>query len=583
MSRTLLVRLLLTAVAVACEILILLRVLGVVSLSELPFALRVSQDRYVIEARGDWPLPPALMSGDVLAFKQMAPADRAVILSTRCVAPYTALHLAFARAGHPLRATVATIPAIPTMPEKVALWIGGFFTMQFVLILAMLTLWRGHDWAAWGLSAFSFAVLASNGLFMINTSPPASFWLRLTGDVLQSLGMVPALYIMAEALAGTAVVARARVVARVGMIALTILMIGMFVALQVLRIYFATGWSATTQSSVDLADNIIFVATSAVPVLLLLTSYRRAAHESKLRIRWVLWSTALLFVTFAVDSFVSQDRHPYEYQAINLAQGLALLGYLYAILRNRVVDVAFVIDRALVFALIGAFLFGLFALVERLLHHLAIGEQLDWAVEALTVLLLAMAMSPLHRWLEHWIESLLFRQQRLSVARLKRFATECAFVEREDRLLHIAIERLQPHCAAGAVYERGVSAYQLRAGYGQPWPEVVDPDDQLFVSLRAGQAELSLEEARSSLASEGFAFAMRVAEGLTGAVICRPKDGEQFASDVRAVLAEVARSLGISLYILRYREQARLVSDIAAERIDEAGARRRAITLLQGT
>jgi len=288
-------------------------------------------------------------------------------------------------------------------------------------------------------------------------------------------------------------------------------------------------------------------------------------------------------VTFAVDSFVSQDRHPYEYQAINLAQGLALLGYLYAILRNRVVDVAFVIDRALVFALIGAFLFGLFALVERLLHHLAIGEQLDWAVEALTVLLLAMAMSPLHRWLERWIESLLFRQQRLAVARLKRFATECAFVEREDRLLHIAIERLQPHCAAGAVYERGVSAYQLRAGYGQPWPEVVDPDDQLFVSLRAGQAELSLEEARSSLASEGFAFAMRVAEGLTGAVICRPKDGEQFASDVRAVLAEVARSLGISLYILRYREQARLVSDIAAERIDEAGARRRAITLLQGT
>jgi hypothetical protein len=192
-------------------------------------------------------------------------------------------------------------------------------------------------------------------------------------------------------------------------------------------------------------------------------------------------------------------------------------------------------------------------------------------------------MSPLHRRLEHWIEGVLFRQQRLAVATLKRFATECAFVEREERLLDIAIEQLQRHCAAAAVYERSGPAYQLRAGFGQSWPQMADTDDLIFVSLRAGQPELNLEDVKSTLATEGFVFPMRVAEALTGAVICRPKDGEQFASDVRAVLAEVARSLGISLYILRYREQARLVADIASERIDEVGARRRAIALLQGT
>jgi hypothetical protein len=584
MSRTLVVRLLLTAVAVVCEVLILLRALGILSPSELPFAIDLSAPgRYVIEARSDWPLPPSLMRGDVLVIGDMAPADRAIVDSTRDVRPDMPLHLAVLRQGRLLRVSVATIPAVVSLPHEVAVWIGGFGLLSFVLVLAMLTLWRGHDWAAWGLSAFSFAILVSNALFVVLTRPPASFWLRTAGEALQLLGMVPGLYVMAEALARTALPAPTRMLARVAMVTLTVLQIGGSVTRQILLVYFAVGWSRTAQSTIDLTFNIIFLTTSAVPVLLLLTSYRRADHRSKLRIRWVLWSTALLFATFAVDAFISQDSHPYNYQAINIAQALALLGYLYAVLRTRLVDVAFVIDRALVFALLAALLFGLFALVERFLHHFAIGEQLDWAVEALTVLLLAMAMSPLHRRLEHWIEGVLFRQQRLAVATLKRFATECAFVEREERLLDIAIEQLQRHCAAAAVYERSGPAYQLRAGFGQSWPQMADTDDLIFVSLRAGQPELNLEDVKSTLATEGFVFPMRVAEALTGAVICRPKDGEQFASDVRAVLAEVARSLGISLYILRYREQARLVADIASERIDEVGARRRAIALLQGT
>ena len=73
-----------------------------------------------------------------------------------------------------------------------------------------------------------------------------------------------------------------------------------------------------------------------------------------------------------------------------------------------------------------------------------------------------------------------------------------------------------------------------------------------------------------------------VGEMLSGAVVCRPRTGEQFAPDVRAALAEAARNLGASLYILRYREQARLVADIATGRIDESGARRRAVAMLEG-
>jgi hypothetical protein len=51
---------------------------------------------------------------------------------------------------------------------------------------------------------------------------------------------------------------------------------------------------------------------------------------------------------------------------------------------------------------------------------------------------------------------------------------------------------------------------------------------------------------------------------------------------VRAALANLAHHLGMALSVLRHREHARLVADVAAGRIDPDAARRRAITLLEG-
>ncbi|HUA26650.1 MAG TPA: hypothetical protein VMA54_21145, partial [Steroidobacteraceae bacterium] len=216
------------------------------------------------------------------------------------------------------------------------------------------------------------------------------------------------------------------------------------------------------------------------------------------------------------------------------------------------------------------------------LHEFAVGDKLSWALQAITALLLAMALSPLHRRLDHWVERFFFRKQRLAIAALRTFAAECAFIEQQSRLLETAVERLQQHCDAVAIYERALAGYQLRGATGRAWPESVDVDDSAFVALRARRQEVDLHGLASALGVDSLVFPMIVGEMLNGAVVCRPRDGEQFAPDVRAALAEAAHNLGASLYILRYREQARLVADIATGRIDETGARRRAIAMLEG-
>lgn len=579
MPRTFAVRLLLSATASACLALVLLQALGRQPVSELPLRVeRGPQGVYVIHAREDMALPQRLRDGEILALEDMSPTDRAALFAGQNIPSGTSIEFAVIRNGQLARVPVTAIARIRTGLLELQLWIGGVLAMSFMWALAMLTLWRGRDWAAWGLSAFSLAILLDNALYAITAPPLASFWIQQTRQAIQTLMIGPALYVMAEALASTGLSPPTRKLARLAVAALALLAFGILFVRGVAMTYYALAWPSAVLPWVRAAT----IALSAVPVLLLLIGYRHATHASRLRIRWVLWSTALLFATILLFPILSQERHPYLYQLISAAQGVALLGYLYAVLRNRLVDVAFVVDRALLYTSITVVLFGVFSLLEYLLHKMAFSENLSLVFQALVVFLLAMALSPLHRRLERRIERLFFRRQYIAVAALRRFITECAFVERYDRLLEFATDRLLPHCAAVAIYERTASGYERRTarGHGKPWPETVDVDDPVFVTLRARNEDLDLENIKSVISTDGVAFPLTVASNLIGAVLCRPREDEQFAPDVRAALTEAARSLGLSLYILRNRERSQLVADIAAGRVDVSSARDRAMALV---
>ena len=224
-------------------------------------------------------------------------------------------------------------------------------------------------------------------------------------------------------------------------------------------------------------------------------------------------------------------------------------------------------------------MFGVFSLLEQALHRLAVGEQLGWVLQALTAVLVAAALSPLHRWIDRGLEAVFFRKLRATVSTLRRFATESVFFEKEEALLSRALKEMLLPCAAVAIYERNGAIYQCRGAQGQGWAERLDADDPMFVSLRAGRGELDIRSIGSSAGAEGLAFPMTVGQTLTGAVICRARDGERLDRDVRAAIAELARSLGMSLYLLRYREQARLIAEIAAGQVDQGMARSRAAAL----
>lgn len=583
MSRGFAVRLSLTAIAVASIAIVLLQTLGFWSGGVLPLDVQQTNGLYVVHRDTDYPLPSPLADGDVLAPTEMTSAARAAAFFGVGVPVGSSVGIAVLRGGRILRVSVVAQAAPPVWRDLLGRLVTSFLTTPFLAALALLTLWRGHDRVAAGLCALSMYGLIATAMLSLSSvlvAPLVTVWLIVVAVEGQYLFALPGLYVMAEGLAGAGVSARTRRLARAVVVCLGALALGLDVTREISSTYYGIALSA----SVPAAIQWLTLTLIAIPVLMLFAGYRSAPHESRLRIRWVLWSTAFLLVcalaVFALEPV--QSRYPYLFEFVYAARLLCMGGYLYAAIRTRLVDVSFVVNRALVYAAITGLLFGIFSLLELGLHEFAVGDKLSWVLQAITALLLAMALSPLHRRLDHWVERFFFRRQRLAIANLRAFAAECAFIEQQNRLLETAVERLQPHCDAVSIYERALAGYQLRGSTGRAWPEAIDVDDPAFVSLRARRQEIDLRGLASTMGSDSLAFPMIVGETLSGAVVCRPRAGEQFAPDVRAALAEAAHNIGASLYILRYREQARLVADIATGRIDETGARRRAIAMLEG-
>ncbi|MHB8812461.1 MAG: hypothetical protein ACYDAE_04270 [Steroidobacteraceae bacterium] len=584
MTRGFAVRLALSAVALASIAIVVLYTLGLWSAAILPLEVQQAADGlYVVHRAAHLPLPPSLVDGDVLALEEMSPAARAAVFYDLGVPPGSSVDVAVSRGGRILRAAIPaqTVPALGS--DWLTRVVNAFVVIPFLAVLALLTLWRGRDRVAAGLCGFAFYVLVAQALLDLSqalATPLVTVCLVFVVYQGQYLIAIPGLYVMAETLAGAGVSGRTRNLARVVMACLILASVSFSLTRDISFTYFGLA----SRAMVAAVINALIAILMAIPVLMLLAGYRRAPHESRLRIRWVLWSTAFLFVCVVAIIALGpvQARYPYLFQFVYTARFLTLGGYLYAAIRTRLVDVSFVVNRALVYAGITGLLFGIFSLLELGLHELAVSDKLSWALQAIAALLLAVALSPLHRRLEHSVERIFFHKQRLAIAKLRTFAAECAFIEQQARLLETAVERLHPHCDAVAVYERVLSGYQLRGSMGHAWPETVDVDDPAFVSLRARRQEVDLHGLASIVGPDSVAFPMIVGEMLSGAVVCRPRTGERFAPDIRAALAEAARSLGSSLYILRYREQARLVADIAAGRIDETGARQRAIAMLEG-
>jgi GAF domain len=513
-----------------------------------------------------------LREGDNLLLPSMSPAAR-----TAAVFHFTPTQAA--TAGAPIELVVErdgqtlTMPYLPRHQDTATVFAAQLAFKLLILGIAMLLLWRGTDSASMILAGWCLAV----GIGL-----PDAWWgglplgARIAGGALTATLWTCApflLYLVVEAVAA-GVSVRARSVCRAAMIVLA------------LPAFFANCVDTTTQAvrgcsllpPTPWVANAAFVAMQLVIVAFFVLSYMRTTGLAKQRVRWVFWAFILSRSGVLLNLVNRLWAHPAQLSGLEWATVLIFpIGCAYAILRHRIINVNFVLNRTLVYTILTTMVVGLFILIEYVLTKVAASRSVGIAIDVSAALLIGFSFNALHRHVEIAIERALFRAKHEAANALRRLADEASFMENADALLQRAAREVHQFsgAAGAAIYERSDGVYQLTAAAGShSMPEVVDVDDLAFVRLRKTRGYLRLSEVVSALGNSGIAFAFAVRGQLTGALVCRRRsDGEAYAPDEISLLGSVAHDIGAELYAIRAREQGELLDKLLAGSLDIGEAR----------
>ncbi len=340
--------------------------------------------------------------------------------------------------------------------------------------------------------------------------------------------------------------------------------------------------------SVPLSEYALYLYLGgAAGVIAILGATIVRARGSDPRLSWIFWTTVVCFGPYIAVSAASRLfgtpllNDPYLRLAVELVPFLTLpIVYAYVILRYRVIDVSFVLNRALAYTVLTTLLLGGVILAETFTEKIALSRNASLLLELAVPLALGLSFDALQKRLQSAIDRVLFRAKHRAEAALLAFARDCAFIERVATLRLRTVENVleQSRATGVALYERTDSGYRLAQAAGATaFPGDLDADDGAFVRMRATLAPIDLAEVVSAAARAGLALPLAVGGLLEGALVCTPRNsGEAYAPDERELLQRVAQAVAAALAATRARERADFVAAIADGALDMTQATARA-------
>jgi hypothetical protein len=529
--------------------------------SGVPFALKpVNPHVARVIPLHNMPLPPGLHPGDRVEYARQALTTRMTLLAVVEEASVQAGHilpLVITHAdGHHTRVDVASrgLHEVPTLKASIYRDVAWFVLM---CLITLMTLWRGRDRTAWGIAAWAIAFLCGGALTKAPVFGGPAFGLGLASQICFLLARV-GFFVMADAIAAPALGARMRRAMHVAF-ALTLAAGYGYELASALLLVFGAALMPQILS-------IIWVLPYAAATAMLLGAYRGAAPDMRPRLRWMSWSSAVLVFGILLSN-VPLFGYPVSFLIEILAYLIAFAGLFYSALRHRVVDMSFVLNRAIVYSVTLTVVVGIFMLLESFLEKIALSEKANFVLELGVPLAIGFSLDAVRKRLERIGERLFFHRKFEALAALRRYARQCAYIEHPDHLLQQTLRELRVHTGARAV---GFYWQQLGGRYdllektdASSYPPHLNEDDRAIVALRAERESTDLEGLGSALGDDGLLIPMTARGELLGAVVIASRPGERYAPDERELFGRVVHEAGSALHALQARDHARFVAAVA--------------------
>ena len=532
----------------------------------MPFEFHVA-DRHTIVVG---PAPGVPLAAPILAGDRLDPAAQSFEVRSALDVAYNGrtlpwdktytLHLVHASgpsAGGAYDATVTTAMLPPT-PKLRTVQASLALIMPLFGLTALLLLWRGRDRAAAAVAAWNGAFVLGVALNYMPIDGVFGVLILQTGLIAFLIGRW-AFYVMADFLAAPLLSVPLKFFfhAAFGLV----LLLG---AVQSLGSALFFAWLGDVELALP-RYSLFFSWIFVVPVVLLLVGYARAQAGLKVKLGWVAFSGVMVIASVTIT-----NAQPFgyigSYAVSSVTFVFVVLSMAYALLRLRLVSIAIVFDRALVYGLVTTLVVGVVAAVNSVVLRETLPPGASLALQVLVPLALGIVLGRVREYLNRVVERVFFRAKYLSEKALRNFSRRAGHFDDTASLLDGTVAELQRHARAPAVAVYSVEnreCKKLKQSAGKPFPAGLRTDDAALVALRAEHRAVDLDALASALGEDGCAFPKLVLGNLRGLIVLKNRPGEHYGADEKKLLTHVAREVGAAWRILRARENEALVLALA--------------------
>ena len=316
-----------------------------------------------------------------------------------------------------------------------------------------------------------------------------------------------------------------------------------------------------------IVGRFVLVGANLVPALL------KSPPKSRGRYALLLLAFALIlgasFATNVIVVILDYSETSLLVVILRVLSGLVAPAlFAYAILKDRVLDLGFAVNRTLVYGVVSALLLSTFGLVEWGVDHFVpiAGREKNVLVDAAVAVVVFLSFHRVRDFVEHAIEGLFFRRWQQAEAALRQFVKEAAFIEKSAMLTQSfmgALARFAEGAETALYVKSKEGSYRREDGGVTGVGETIDPDDPGLVALRAELKPRELEATTSTMKAALIAPMVNRNE-VIGAVLLGPKpSGLEYRPDEIALIGWATRQVGLDLHALKI------------ERLEEAAAEQR--------
>jgi hypothetical protein len=310
----------------------------------------------------------------------------------------------------------------------------------------------------------------------------------------------------------------------------------------------------------ELAVALFYVGLGTA-TLILATGWRESRGGARTRYGFMLVATLLISGAQIFGLWLNLTGNDFTFGnpvfvGYIVSPIVGVLVFAYALLRHRVVDLGFVVNRTLIYGVLSSGILLVFGLAEWAIEKiLPLSHETSAIIEAAVALGIFLVFHRIRDVVETVVEKLLFVRWHDNEARLRTFVAEASFIRKPAILTEAFVAELT-RFSGGAdcrllVADGGHGFVQTGASEAA----VMDGDDPLVVKLRA---------TREVVETDTLLVAPMIHRAeLTGfAVLGLKPSGDGYRPDERTVLAWAAHQIGLDLHALEIERLEDEASDL---------------------